>query len=459
MKVSVIVLAWNGMAYLETCLNAVLTQDYPDFEIIVVDNDSSDGSADFIAEHYPQLRLIRNQRNLGFAGGCNVGLRAAQGQILILLNQDLQLLPGGLRAIRNRLSEPQVGVVGAKVLGPEGTVLLHAGGYLEWPQALGKHIGTGEVDSGQYDRARQVEYVTGACLAFRREVVQDIGLLDEMFYPAFYEDVDFCWRARRNGWEIWYDPAVVGIHDESSSTRHHWPSRHYYHYRNRMIFLFKHFSKEQIRSEFVPAEQQRLATVPVDQLRAARSALTELLALNVGNRLASNQADCTEPEFVGQILRELREIIVRVQGGDPALMMPRRPLAGELSPDMTDGGMPGWIQEVKDLWEVRPPKFASQAPIVGNLIAGFRDLWNSVATKWYVEPLFSQQVQFNGTVVRALLQLQRSLSQLQYLAWDSDALLAMLAERCGELEGRIACLEQSLAESVTDQGKRSDGTG
>ena len=98
MKASVIVLSWNGMDYLEDCLKAVLSQDYAGFEVIVVDNGSTDGSADLVAERFPQVQLIRNERNLGFAAGNNVGLQAATGDVLILLNQDTVVQPGWLAA-------------------------------------------------------------------------------------------------------------------------------------------------------------------------------------------------------------------------------------------------------------------------------------------------------------------------------------------------------------------------
>lgn len=474
MKTSVIVLSWNGMKYLEGCLNAVLSQDYLDFEVIVVDNGSTDGSADFVAKRYPQVRLIRNERNLGFAAGNNVGLRAAKGDVLVLLNQDVIVKPDWLTALVDALADEQVGIVGAKLLEADGRTLSHGGGYLQWPLAMGLHTGTGEVDQGQHEKAMDVEYVTAASLALKRSVLDGIGLLDERFYPAFYEDVDLCWQARRAGWRVRYEPRAVALHDEASSTRHHWPSRHYYHYRNRLLFVLKHFTPSRILEEFVPAEEERILHLPPNELRAGQAALTEILAMwPVATRdSVALTGDSEEMEHLREALRMLRELIVRYQGSDPAFSRPRRPTAGAEEPGREMKPFQPFqhrftnalVGELEALWEVRENPFTSQVPILGHWIAAFRNLWNSVATKWYVRPLLSQQVKFNGTVVRALLQLHLQDEALhaqdealyardealQTHYWDDDALLAWLAERCGMLAGRVVELEIRLAR-VEDQ--------
>jgi GT2 family glycosyltransferase len=182
-KVSVIIPVWNGREYLPGCLDALLAQEYPDFEVIAVDNASVDGSAELIAEQYPQVRLIRSSRNLGFAGGCNAGLKVARGDVLVLLNQDTVVLPGWLLALVEALQQPEVGIVGCKILYPDGKTIQHAGGWIEWPLGLAHHYGHGELDQGQWDQLREVEYVTGAAMAFWGHVVKQIGGMDEGFWP------------------------------------------------------------------------------------------------------------------------------------------------------------------------------------------------------------------------------------------------------------------------------------
>jgi len=254
MKASVIVLAWNGREYLETCLNAVFAQDYPDFEVIVVDNGSTDGSADFVAERFPQARLIRNERNLGFAAGNNVGLRAATGDVLVLLNQDTQVQPGWLRAMVTALADPTIGIVGCKLLYPDGTIQ-HAGAYLTDVRGSPEHIGWREPDRGQYNQSLDVEFVTGAALGLTRITLERIGYLDEGFAPVYYEDVDWCYRAREAGLRVVYWPDAVAIHCEGSSTPQmgDYGHRLAYHY-GRLRLLLKHKPLDWLEREFTPAE-------------------------------------------------------------------------------------------------------------------------------------------------------------------------------------------------------------
>ena len=178
MKASVIILTWNGLDYIAACLDAVLAQDYADFEIIVVDNASTDGTADFVAEHYPQVQLIRNERNLGFAAGNNIGMRAATGDVLALLNQDTEVRPGWLEALVEMAVKPDVGIAGCKLLYPDGTIQ-HAGGRIVDARGSARHIGRGEEDAGQYDAVQDVDFVTGAALALTRATLTRIGPLDE----------------------------------------------------------------------------------------------------------------------------------------------------------------------------------------------------------------------------------------------------------------------------------------
>ena len=432
------------------CLDALLAQDYPDFEVIVVDNASSDGSADFVAEKYPQVRLVCNERNLGFAGGCNVGLRAAAGDVLVLLNQDTVVQPGWLNALASVLDDPGVGVAGCKILEADGVTLSHCGGSLELVSAQTQHYGADELDEGQYDKAVDVDYVTGAAFAVRRDVLDRIGLMDERFFPGYYEDTDFCLRARKASFRIRYVPDAVVIHHVSASTRQHWVRRRFYYYRNRLLFLFKHLSPSQILTEFIPAERERILLLPQGELRAGRTALTEILAMwpLVARELLATEGTTVKVRNLLEALRMLRETIARQQGGDPAFSTPtslekaRKPEAAIDRHGLTNA----LTDELEDLWEIREHPFSSRVPIIGRWIVAFRNLWNSVATKWYVQPLLSQQSQFNGTVVRALLQLHAQYQDISAHYWDDDALLVLLAERCGMLTARVAEMESRLAQ-------------
>jgi len=305
MKASVIVLAWNGREYLEACLSAVFAQDYPDFEVIVVDNGSTDGSADFVAERFPQARLIRNERNLGFAAGNNVGLRAATGDVLVLLNQDTQVRPGWLGALLSAFDDETVGIAGCKILYPDGRTLQHAGGYFEWPSGLSFHYGGNEEDQGQYDTVREVGYVTGAAMGIRRAVLETVGWLDEDFFPGYFEDTDLCYRARAAGYKVLYIPSAVLVHHESASFARTSVGKPYSVFRGRWRFILKHFTPQQVISEFIPFQKSRLPVMGKIELRAL--VLSAVDALLFWPAIA--QSRCLGSQDTSVVIEEVRSLL------------------------------------------------------------------------------------------------------------------------------------------------------
>jgi GT2 family glycosyltransferase len=361
--VSVIIPVWNGRRYLEACLDALLEQEPPGFEIVLVDNASTDGSVELIQERYRAARLIQNADNLGFAGACNVGLQAARGRILILLNQDTRVLAGWLATLVEVARQPQVGVVGCKALYPDGETIQHAGGQIEWPRGVGRHYGGGERDAGQWDVARPVDFCTGAAIAFRREVLKEIGLLDEGFWPGYYEDSDFCFRAREAGYQVCYAPDAVMIHKESPSLRGTRELSVAFH-RGRLRFVLKHLAPERFLEEFVPAER------------------AELLAAGEGE--------------AGQVLRSVYLEAIPVA----AALLPRRWKADAGTTDRVLMALhrlylepaPGREPPGVALAEFR---FRSQVPLVGPAIARLRSLWYDMAARWGVRYLGQQQEAIN----------------------------------------------------------------
>lgn len=252
-RLSVIVLAWNGMAYLDACLDAVMSQQYPAFEVIVVDNGSTDGSADGVAARFPRARLIRHAANLGFSAGNNAGLRAADGDVRVLLNQDTEVRPGWLAALAAAFaSDAMLGIAGSKAMYPDGRIQ-HAGGYLD-DRGEGHHDGQGETDLGQWDTGRDVAYVSGASLAISRRALQAAGGLDEGFTPAYYEDVDWCCRVRRAGFAVRYVPESQLVHRESSTLVDATHQGMYIPHRNRLRLVLKHWSLADVRDRFAAAE-------------------------------------------------------------------------------------------------------------------------------------------------------------------------------------------------------------
>ncbi len=274
-------------------------------EILVVDDASNDEGATLVEREFPQVRLIRRAANGGFAAACNTGLQVARGDVLVLVNQDVVLTADALQALVDALQLPERGAVGGKLRYPDGR-LQHAGGYLLWPQGFGMHHGAGAADEGQFDTPQAVEFVTGALLAMRRDVFQKVGGLDEGFYPAYYEDVDWCFRIRAAGYTIWYEPQAIGVHQESSVLRDT-PTREVAYHRGRWRFLLKHLPPQRLLAEVIPAEA---ADLLLWQNQATPYALQQaLLAAMVQAPVLLRAYWQADTPLIVEIVRALRTLI------------------------------------------------------------------------------------------------------------------------------------------------------
>ena len=261
--VSVIIPLWNGEKWIRPCLAALVRQaEAAPFalEVLVVDNGSADDSPAIVQTEFPSLRLIRNGQNLGFAGGCNVGLSGATGDILVLLNQDTTVQPGWLVGLIAAVDAPGVGVAGSLALLADGATIQHAGGVVDWPLGIARHLGYGEARDNRWQSAADVPFVTGASLAMRREMLERIGSLDEGFWPGYYEDVDFCWRARDAGYSIRFAPDSALVHAESGSFTDPIYTA-WARLRGRLRFCLKHLTIQDFLDDFLPAETDYCPTV------------------------------------------------------------------------------------------------------------------------------------------------------------------------------------------------------
>jgi len=222
-KIAVIVLNWNGKALTLDCVRSLLEIQTPNVETVVVDNASSDGSAEAVRQSFgDQVTVIVNDDNLGFAAGNNVGIQFALrngADFVLLLNNDTvvdtDLINGMLRPFE---ADATVGITGPKIyyFDPPDQIWF-AGGELFLARGVSRHIGIRETDRGQFDEQRVVDYVTGCALMARREVFELAGFLDPS-YVAYYEDADLCMRARRAGFSIVYAPEGKVWHKISAST-------------------------------------------------------------------------------------------------------------------------------------------------------------------------------------------------------------------------------------------------
>lgn len=218
-SVSVIIPNWNGAEHLPSCLDSLQTQTLKGFETIVADNGSTDGSLGLLRRDYPEVHVLALGKNRGFAGACNAGMRQAQGQFVILLNNDTEADPRWLAEVVAAFERhPEAGMVASKMLlfDRGRRDIFHTAGDFYRVDGRPGNRGVWQRDEGQYD---EEEYVFGACggsAAYRRAMLEQIGLLDEDFFYSC-EDVDLAWRAQLTGWPCVYAPRAVVYHKLSAT--------------------------------------------------------------------------------------------------------------------------------------------------------------------------------------------------------------------------------------------------
>lgn len=214
---SVIIPNWNGLRFLPTCLNALRHQTFRDFQVIVVDNGSTDGSREFIAREFPEARIIALESNRGFASAVNEGIRAAQGDSVVLLNNDTEADTRWLEEIANALTEnPQAGMVVCKLRLFDQRDHLHSAGDFYRVDGIPGNRGVWEQDRGQYDDARGIFGGCGGAVAYRKTMLDEIGAFDEAL-GSYCEDVDLNWRARLAGYQVVYAPRAIVYHMVSAT--------------------------------------------------------------------------------------------------------------------------------------------------------------------------------------------------------------------------------------------------
>lgn len=267
--VSIIIPNWNGARHLPTCLEALRRQTYHSVEIIVADNASTDGSQDLIRQAYPEVHLIVLPENRGFTGACNAGLRAARGDILILLNNDTEADPNWLAALVDAFEcHPEVGLIASKMLLFDQRDVFHTAGDFYRVDGLPGNRGVWQADIGQYEREEYVFSACGGAAAYRRALLDEIGLLDEDFFYSC-EDVDLAWRAQLAGWRCLYVPQAVVYHRLAATGGGVTAS--FYDGRNFIYVIVKNYPSSLLRRYWpqIVKAQLRLA---LESLRAWRGA-------------------------------------------------------------------------------------------------------------------------------------------------------------------------------------------
>jgi len=242
---SIITINYNGLK--DTCeLIESLPADDKSLEVIVVDNASTQDEASEIERRFPHVTVIRSDQNLGFAGGNNLGIKAAHGKYLFFLNNDTLLEVRGKRLevrdlilpLINRLeNDDKIGMVCPKIRFTWGHQPIQFAGYTRLTSITlrNKTIAYGEEDKGQYDTPHSTPYAHGAAMLVKREVIEKVGMMPECYF-LYYEELDWSVMIRKAGYDIWYDPALTVFHKESQTTGKTSPLKTFYTTRNRLFF-------------------------------------------------------------------------------------------------------------------------------------------------------------------------------------------------------------------------------
>lgn len=245
-KVAVIILNFKVTRDTIECINSVQKSDYKNIQIIVVNNSLNDGLEDEIKK-FNEVTFIQNKENLGFSGGNNIGIKYALisgTDYIFILNPDTIIDKSCISTLVNNINEGDI--LGPKIYFYKSHKIWYAGGILDKLNVIGKHRGVDEEDIGQYESIEETDYVSGAALFIKKEVFDKIGFFDENYF-LYYEDSDFCLRAKKAGFRILYVPRSEVYHKNALSTGLGSPLQDYFITRNRLLFAFKFLS---IRTKF-----------------------------------------------------------------------------------------------------------------------------------------------------------------------------------------------------------------
>lgn len=253
MKIAVVILNWNGKRFLEQFLPAVIQYSEPLAEVIIADNDSHDGSVEFLRDHFPQIRTIILDKNYGFAEGYNRAFRQIDADYYILLNSDIEVTPGWIRPVIDLMEkDTSVGACQPKLRSFYDRDMFEyagaAGGFIDrygYPFCRGRMFQVIEKDEGQYDQPEEIFWATGACMFVKSNVYWEAGGLDDDFF-AHMEEIDFCWRLKNRGYKIMFCPDSIVYHIGGGTLPKNNSYKTYLNIRNNLMMLFKNLPSHRL---------------------------------------------------------------------------------------------------------------------------------------------------------------------------------------------------------------------
>ncbi len=240
--ISIITVNFNGINHTRELLNSI--EDFLvecSYEVIVVDNGSVEDEATILATEFKQHKFIRSQKNLGFSGGNNLGIKASSGKYIYLVNNDTLFVDNSIGKLMQTFeNDPYVGAVSPKIYYQDSAKIIQFAGFTEFSQITIRNsiIGNKELDCGQYDSLSETASAHGAAMMVKREVIDKIGLMPEIYF-LYYEEHDWCAKVKKQGYKIIYQPSAIIIHKESQSTGIFSYVKSYYNSRNRMLYAYR----------------------------------------------------------------------------------------------------------------------------------------------------------------------------------------------------------------------------
>ncbi|MFQ5602926.1 MAG: glycosyltransferase family 2 protein [bacterium] len=246
---SIIIPHYNGKELLENCLHSLEKAPYPNQQVIVADNDSTDGSVEFVQAKFPHVEIRQNAENLGYAGGCNAGMTLARGKYILFLNNDAMVAPACLEKLVQRCeSDARIAACQPKILSRNNPNKFDyagaAGGLIDifgYPFAKGRIFDSIEYDTGQYDEGGGIFWASGTALLTRKSALEAVGYFDEDFF-AHMEEIDLCWRLHLAGYRVAAAPEAVVYHSGAATLRSDSLQKAYLNHRNNLILLLKNYA-------------------------------------------------------------------------------------------------------------------------------------------------------------------------------------------------------------------------
>lgn len=305
-KVAVVVLTYNGKKLHEKFLPSIIAEkeQFPDFELIVVDNASTDGTGEYVNENFPEARVIRLDVNKGFTNGYVQGLKQVDAEYYVLLSADFEVTPGWIKPCIDIMdNDPQVGACQPKIkYYKQKTQFEYAGGAGGWidkygyPFCRGRIFYTVEEDTGQYDETQEIFWASGGCMFVRASLYEELGGFDNDFY-AHMEEIDLCWRMKNSGYKIMACPDSIVYHVGGSVISYGSPEKIYHNFRNGLILLVKNLPPDRFL-------RVMLIRFMLDYIAETKA----LLSLNFGEFWAIIRAQWAFYSQLGKWMKKRREL-------------------------------------------------------------------------------------------------------------------------------------------------------